>query len=77
MTRNKFILAGLIAGAMAFGTACKSDKAAEMPPSDPPAESTTPPADQGGTTTPAPGGTGGGRETTNRARGRKVQGLLA
>ncbi|HZI03582.1 MAG TPA: hypothetical protein VEZ71_06140 [Archangium sp.] len=52
MTRNKFILAGLIAGAMAFGTACKSDKAAEMPPSDPP-------ADQGGTTTPAPGGTGG------------------
>ena len=59
MTRNKFILAGLIAGAMAFGTACKSDKAAEMPPSDPPAETTTPPADQGGTTTPAPGGTGG------------------
>lgn len=62
MIRSKLILAGLIAGAMAFGTACKSDKAAEMPPSDPPAEQgetpTPPPTDQGGTTTP-PGGTGG------------------
>lgn len=63
MTRSKLILAGLIAGAMMFGTACKSDKAAEKPPTDPPAEqgetSTPPPTDQGGTTTPPPGGTGG------------------
>ncbi|KFA92942.1 hypothetical protein [Archangium violaceum] len=60
MTRSKFILAGLIAGAMAFGTACKSDKAAEMPPADPSTtESTPPPAtDEGGTTMP-PAGTGG------------------
>lgn len=63
MTRTRLILAGLIAGAMALGTACKSDKAAEMPPADPPAEqdetTTPPPTDQGGTTPPAPGGTGG------------------
>ncbi|AKI98642.1 hypothetical protein ATI61_10643 [Archangium gephyra] len=62
MTRSKFILAGLIAGAMALGTACKSDKAAEMPPADPSTtEETTPPpaTDQGGTTTTPPGGTGG------------------
>jgi hypothetical protein len=62
MTRSKFILAGLIAGAMALGTACKSDKAAEMPPADPSTteETTTPPAtDPGGTTTTPPGGTGG------------------
>ena len=29
MNRNKFLLAGLIAGAMAFGTACKSNDGAE------------------------------------------------
>ncbi|HEX5751202.1 MAG TPA: hypothetical protein VFZ09_33570 [Archangium sp.] len=62
MTRSKFILAGLIAGAMALGTACKSDKAAERPPEDPTTTEETPPppaTDPGGTTTTPPGGTGG------------------
>jgi hypothetical protein len=34
MTRTKLILAGLIAGALTFGTACKSDKVAEKEPAD-------------------------------------------
>ena len=49
MIRTKLILAGLIAGAMVLGTACKSDKAAEKAPTDqtPQPQSTDP--NQGGT----------------------------
>ncbi len=43
MTRTKLILAGLIAGTMALGTACKSDKAAER------GEPTEPMQEDGGT----------------------------
>ena len=59
MTRNKFILAGLLAGAMAFGTACKSNDSAEKggmstePTQTQPQTPTTP---QGTTTSPGTGG---------------------
>jgi hypothetical protein len=63
MTRTKLILAGLIAGALTFGTACKSDKAAEREPADQTMQPETTAPNQGGTTpgstTPTPGGTGG------------------
>jgi hypothetical protein len=65
MTRTKLILAGLIAGAMAFGTACKSDKAAERTePTESTMGTTTDESGtthQGGTTPGStnPGGTGG------------------
>ncbi|HEX8821111.1 MAG TPA: hypothetical protein VF794_14375 [Archangium sp.] len=61
MTRTKLILAGLIAGAMALGTACKSDKAAEKAPTDQTSRPQTTDPNQGGTSsgTTTPGGTGG------------------
>ena len=61
MRWTKRMLAGLLAGAMVWGTACRSDKAAER------AGEPTAPTEQGGTTgeggtsgtPPSPGGTGG------------------
>jgi hypothetical protein len=57
MTRTKLILAGLLAGAMALGTACKSDKAAER---GEPTESTqgADTTDTGGTNPEGTGGSG-------------------
>lgn len=58
MSKNKFILAGLLVGAMALGTACKSTSSAERnEPTEPmPAQPSTPPA---ANPNPAPPGTGG------------------
>ena len=56
MTRNKFILAGVLAGAMALGTACKSNDSAERgmsteptqtQPQNPTAPQDMPPAQPG------------------------------
>ena len=55
MSRTKLLLTGLLAGAVAFGTACKSDSAAQRGETTEPAQT---PSTSGGTTTP-PGGTGG------------------
>jgi len=62
MTRTKLILAGLLAGTLALGGACKSDTAAERGPAG---TTTTPTGAQGtstdtGTTGDTGGGTGGG-----------------
>ncbi|QRK08138.1 hypothetical protein JQX13_50745 [Archangium violaceum] len=59
MSRTRLLLTGLLAGAMAFGTACKSDSAAQRGSSTDPAQ--TPAENQGGTTpdSTSPGGTGG------------------
>ena len=63
MTRTKLILAGLIAGALTFGTACKSDKVAEREPADATMQPETMNPDTGGAPmTPEaanPDGTGG------------------
>ncbi|PTL79690.1 hypothetical protein [Vitiosangium sp. GDMCC 1.1324] len=70
MTRTRFLLAGLIAGAMVAGTACKSDKAAER--GDTPEQIQpiphTPAENQGGTTpdSTAPGDTGGAGSDIDR-----------
>jgi hypothetical protein len=59
MTRTRLMLAGLIAGAMALGSACQSDRAAEREPvEETRGQSQTPPADPGGTTPPGTGGSG-------------------
>jgi hypothetical protein len=59
MSRTKLILSGLLAGALVFGTACKSNSAAERGETTEPAQ--TPATNQGGTTPGStnPGGTGG------------------
>ncbi|HYO57940.1 hypothetical protein [Archangium sp.] len=62
MSRTKLILAGLLAGAVAFGTACRSDSAAERGEPMEPAQGTTPgstsPGDTGGSGTPEQNGIG-------------------
>jgi hypothetical protein len=58
MSRTKLILAGLLAGAVAFGTACKSDSAAEWGEPTEPAQTQTPSENQEGTT-PGSTDTGG------------------
>jgi hypothetical protein len=58
MTRTKLILAGLLAGTLALGSACKSDQAAERGPAG---TTTTPTGEQGtATDTGTSGDTGGG-----------------
>ncbi|HEX8819381.1 MAG TPA: hypothetical protein VF794_05615 [Archangium sp.] len=61
MSRTKLILSGILAGALAFGTACKSNSAADRGEPMEPAPTQTPTENQGGTTpgTTNPGGTGG------------------
>lgn len=61
MSRTRLILTGLLAGAVAFGTACKSDSGAQRGESTEPAQTQTPAEDQGGTTpgSTSPGDTGG------------------
>ena len=48
MTRTKLILASLIGGAMAFGVACSSDKAAQRSTDPSVVQNPAPPRDTGG-----------------------------
>ncbi|WNG38746.1 hypothetical protein F0U60_37960 [Archangium minus] len=68
MPRTRLLLTGLLAGAVAFGTACKSDSAAQRGESTDSTQTQTPAENQGGTTpgSTSPGGTGGaGTEETS------------
>lgn len=66
MSKNKFILAGLLLGAVAMGTACKSTSAAErnepMEPTTAPAHQATPPA---ANPNPTPGTGGAGMDDSS------------
>ncbi|XXF78604.1 hypothetical protein P2318_02265 [Myxococcaceae bacterium GXIMD 01537] len=62
LSKSQWLLAGVVSGALALGTACKSDKSAEReaPPPEPPTQPAgTVPAEPPANTTPPPGGTGG------------------